>query len=188
MGANKNKTDFTSSPQNSNDYSQEERTTDNDKSTDINDEMAPTLIINPAEHKDETYRVINVVDGDTIDIAINNKKQRVRLIGVNTPETVHPNKEVECFGKEASNYTKSQLLNQNVVIEVDDSQGMYDKYDRLLAYVYLRGENFNLNLIVNGYAYEYTYNTPYQYQAQFKKGQAFAEKHNTGLWAPGVCN
>lgn len=51
--------------------------------------MAPTLVINPAEHKDETYRVINVVDGDTIDIAINNKKQRVRLIGVNTPETVH---------------------------------------------------------------------------------------------------
>jgi len=151
-------------------------------------ELAPVLVINSADYKDTTHTVIKVVDGDTIDIDLNGKTQRVRLIGVNTPETVHPNKTVECFGKEASDYTRSKLLDKKVVIEVDDSQGMYDKYNRLLAYVYVDGKNFNLDLIVNGYAYEYTYNIPYRYQKEFKEGQVFAEKHETGLWAPGACN
>ena len=136
------------------------------------------------EEKKKTYKVINVVDGDTIDVDMDGKTQRIRLIGVNTPETVHPEKTVEYFGKEASEYTKKNLTGKTVEIETDDSQDKYDKYGRMLAYVIVDGKNFNKSLIEDGYAYEYTYNVPYKYQSEFKNAQKNAEKNNKGLWAP----
>ena len=136
------------------------------------------------EEKKKTYKVINVVDGDTIDVDMDGKTQRIRLIGVNTPETVHPEKTVEYFGKEASEYTKKSLTGKTVEIETDDSQDKYDKYGRMLAYVIVDGKNFNKSLIEDGYAYEYTYNVPYKYQSEFKNAQKNAEKNNKGLWAP----
>ena len=132
----------------------------------------------------KTYDVVKVVDGDTIDVDMDGKVQRIRLIGVNTPETVHPNKDVEYFGKEASEYTKQNLSGKKVSIETDDSQDRYDKYGRLLAYVFVDGKNFNKSLIENGYAYEYTYNVPYKYQSEFKTAQKTAEVENRGLWGP----
>jgi micrococcal nuclease len=146
-----------------------------------------TSTLGPETPVRKTYKVANVVDGDTIDIDMDGKTQRIRLIGVNTPETVHPEKAVECFGEEASKYTKSKLTGKEVEIETDDSQDKYDKYNRLLAYVFLDGENFNEALIKNGYAYEYTYNVPYKYQKAFKEAQKYAEENNVGLWAPNAC-
>lgn len=134
------------------------------------------------------FKVIKVVDGDTIDVYDNGSTIRVRLIGVNTPETVHPEKAVECFGKEASTYTTKKLLGKNVQLETDSSQDKYDTYSRLLAYVYVDGDNFNYSLIYDGYAYEYTYNTPYKYQAEFKAAQRDADANNRGLWNPSACN
>ena len=134
------------------------------------------------------FLVTNVVDGDTIDINDNGTTRRIRLIGVNTPETVHPNKAQECFGKEASNYTKSRLLNKRVVLEEDKSQDNYDAYGRLLRYVWLDGNNFNKQLIYDGYAYEYTYNVPYKYQSEFEQAQKDASKNSRGLWAPDTCS
>jgi micrococcal nuclease len=134
------------------------------------------------------YVVSRVVDGDTVDVERDGVVTRVRLIGVNTPETVDPRKEVECFGVEASDYTKKEIEGENVSLEGDDTQSTYDKYGRLLAYIYNEeNEMLNRKLIGNGYAYEYTYDAPYKYQKEFKSLQDFAKNEKRGLWGGGVC-
>lgn len=134
------------------------------------------------------YEVVKVVDGDTIDISIDGKIERLRLIGLDTPETVDPRKPIQCFGIEASNKTKSMLMGKKVSIESDTTQGDRDKYGRLLSYVFLEdGTNFNLYIIREGYAYEYTYDLPYKYQAEFKQAQVTAQLNKNGLWSPGAC-
>ena len=72
--------------------------------------------------------VVKVVDGDTIDVQIGEKIERVRMIGVDTPETVDPRKTAQCFGKEASNKTKEMLGGKNVRLESDSTQDDRDKY------------------------------------------------------------
>lgn len=134
------------------------------------------------------YSVVKVVDGDTIHIDIDGKKETVRLTGMNTPETVDPRRPVECFGKEASAKAKELLDGQQVRIETESSQGERDKYGRLLGYVTREdGLLFNKYMISEGYAYEYTYRLPYKYQAEFRTAQKEAEAAGRGLWAPGVC-
>ncbi len=133
-------------------------------------------------------QIVKVVDGDTIHVLLDSKKETVRLIGVDTPETVDPRKKVQCFGKEASAYAKSLLEGKTVYLEEDDTQGTRDKYQRLLAYVFLEdGTNINQLLISQGYAYEYTYNDPYKYQAAFKESQRLAQEQKIGLWADNTC-
>lgn len=132
----------------------------------------------------QLYSVTDVVDGDTIKVS---EIGTIRLIGVDTPETVDPRKEVQCFGIEASNKTKEFLTNKNVKLEYDLTQGMTDKYGRTLAYVYREDGLFiNLELIKQGYAHEYTYSVPYKYQTEFKQAQANAKALSLGLW--GMCN
>ena len=132
--------------------------------------------------------VSRVVDGDTIVVTENGEEKKVRLIGVDTPETVDPRKPVECFGKEASDKTTEYLLGKAVVLEPDLSQGDVDKYGRLLRYVFLEnGFHVNLALIADGYAYEYTYDLPYKYQADFKEAEKGAKERRLGLWGDS-CN
>lgn len=134
------------------------------------------------------YTVIQVVDGDTIKVSIDNVKTTVRLIGVDTPETVDPRKPVECFGKEATNKLLELLRSKIVLLEEDQSQGDEDKYGRLLRYIFLPdGTNVNRELIREGYAYEYTYDLPYKYQDEFKKAQISARENKRGLWADNAC-
>ncbi|MCE9541807.1 thermonuclease family protein [Candidatus Kaiserbacteria bacterium] len=141
----------------------------------------------------EWYPVVKVVDGDTITVLKNGKNMTVRLIGVDTPETVDPRKPVQCFGKEASDETKKILGGQYARLELDPSQGEFDKYGRTLAYVYapanIRPEGILVNeyLISEGYAHEYTYNLPYKYQKEFKAAEVSARTNEKGLWAPGAC-
>lgn len=136
-----------------------------------------------------TYVVTRVVDGDTIVVRGPQGEDRVRLLGVDTPETVHPQQPVECFGKEASAYTTNTLTGINVLLETDPSQGIRDQHDRLLAYVFIQdtGILFNQQLIEDGYAYEYTYDTPYKYQRDFKQAEWNAKTQEQGLWASGIC-
>ena len=151
---------------------------------------APADVANARSNKDEKdyYLVTKVVDGDTIDVLIGTTTQRIRLIGVNTPEIVDPRKPVECFGREASQKAREFLDNKIVYLEPDDTQDNHDKYGRLLRYVWRAdGLFYNLEIIKQGYAYEYTYFTPYQYQAEFKQAQAYAREHKLGLWAEDVC-
>lgn len=131
----------------------------------------------------ETAKVTRVMDGDTIQVSRNGKTETVRLIGVNTPETVDPKKPVECYGPEASAETKQALEGKQVSLEADPSQGDRDKYGRLLRYVYLHGENVSYYLIQMGYGREYTYDKPYKYQKDFQQAQAAAQQAGFGLWA-----
>lgn len=135
-------------------------------------------IINAPEGK--LYDVIQVVDGDTIKVS---ELGTLRLIGIDTPETVDPRKPVQCFGKEASNKAKELLSGKKVKLEFDESQGRIDKYGRTLTYVFVEdGTFFNLEMIKQGYAHEYTYSTPYKYQSEFKRAQTEAQIAKIGLW------
>lgn len=147
------------------------------------------MVIAPTPTPQEIYYVVTkVIDGDTLSIDMNGTKETLRLIGINTPETVDPRKPVECFGKEASAKANELLSGKRIRIEKDPTQRDRDKYGRLLAYVYREdGLFFNKKMIEDGYAYEYTYNLPYKYQTEFKEAQRVAEAGKRGLWAPGVC-
>jgi len=127
----------------------------------------------------DSVLVTRIVDGDTIEV---DGIGKVRLIGVDTPETVDPRKPVQCFGKEATQKTTQMLLGKKVHLESDPSQGEKDKYNRALRYVFLEdGTNFNKWLIENGYAHEYTYNLPYKYQLEFKSAERSARESRKGL-------
>lgn len=131
-----------------------------------------------------------VVDGDTIKVNVGGRVESIRLIGIDTPETVDPRVGVQCFGREASNYAKELMRPGQVVgLESDASQGERDTYQRLLRYVWLEdGTFFNLQTIAAGYAHEYTYNLPYKYQTQFRDAQRQAREAQIGLWSPNTCN
>lgn len=132
--------------------------------------------------------VIKVVDGDTVTVEISGVRETIRIIGINTPETVDPRKPVECYGQEASARAHELLDNQIVTLEGDETQGERDKYDRLLRYVFLsNGSDFGKQMISEGYAYEYTYSAPYKYQQDYKTSQSDAENAKRGLWADGAC-
>lgn len=135
------------------------------------------------------YKVDRVVDGDTIKVVIGDTVESVRLIGINTPETVDPRRTVECFGKEASVRMKELADGKIVRLEYDDTQGYRDTYNRILAYVYLEdGQMLNRKMVAEGYAHEYTYLTPYLYQKEFRELQNLAKAGEKGLWASDSCN
>lgn len=144
-------------------------------------------VVEEAKKLEETYEVVRVVDGDTLTLSIGGKKEVLRLIGMDTPETVDPRKQVQCFGKEASAKAKEMLTGKKVRIEADPSQGERDKYNRLLGYIFLEdGIFYNELMIEEGYAHEYTYNTPYKYQSEFKEAETKAREGKKGLWGD-VC-
>lgn len=134
-------------------------------------------------HKTILSPVIRVIDGDTIVVEINSAQEKIRLIGVNTPETVDPRKQVECFGMEASIFVKNLLLNKSVRLESDATQGDRDKYGRLIRFVFLEdGTLVNKKIIEEGHGHEYTYRTPYRYQIEFKTAERLAREEKRGLW------
>ena len=138
--------------------------------------------------KTSMYSVANVIDGDTIDLVINGKTERIRMIGLDTPETKDPRKPVQCFGQEASQRMRELVNGKNVYIEQDPTQGERDKYGRLLLYIFLDDRtNVAYKMIYDGYGHEYTYNTPHKYQNQFKNAQKDAENNKRGLWAENTC-
>ncbi len=125
--------------------------------------------------------VVRVVDGDTVQIEFNQKKETVRLLLVDTPETKHPDLPVQLLGPEASNYAEKMLSNKQIELEFDGPKR--DKYDRLLAYIWVDGQNFNQLLLENGYArYAYEYDPPYTYQEQFKEAEKKARDQQIGIW------
>ena len=135
------------------------------------------------------YEVTKVTDGDTLHVMIDGTDETVRLIGINTPETVDPRRAVECYGKEASARMKEIASGKIVRLEYDDSQSLRDAYGRLLAYIYLEdGQMINRKMVAEGYAYEYTYLTPYRYQSEFRQLQKLAQGSGRGLWSKDTCS
>ncbi len=132
--------------------------------------------------------VIRIIDGDTIIVEIDGIQEKIRLIGVDTPEVVDSRKTVECFGKEASAFIKNLLTDVRVRLESDTTQGDRDRYGRLLRYVFLPdGTLVNKTIIAEGYGHEYTYRMPYQYQSDFKNAEHTARETGKGLWSIDVC-
>lgn len=126
-------------------------------------------------------QVIRVVDGDTLVAAINGQEYKVRLIGVDAPETVNPTKGIQPYGPEASAYTKSKLEGKTVWLERDVSET--DRYGRLLAYVWLEdGTLFNASLILYGYAQVFTWPPDVKYVDYFVRLQRLAQSAGAGLW------
>lgn len=140
----------------------------------------------------EKVTVTKHVDGDTVYIKRQDgTEEKLRFIGVNTPETKHPTKGVEFYGKEASNYTKKELSGKTIYLEKDVSDK--DRYDRLLRYIWLqepteinekeiREKMFNARLLLDGYAQVSTFPPDVKYQDIFLKLQEEARESNKGLW------
>jgi len=134
-----------------------------------------------SENSSEYFLVARVVDGDTIELEAGEK---VRYIGVDAPESVHPKKPVQCFGKEASKFNKSLVLGKKVKLIKDISKT--DKYGRLLRYVYLADGTFvNLELVTNGYAQAATFPPDVKYSEIFVAAARAAREAERGLW--GAC-
>lgn len=135
------------------------------------------------------YSVVRVVDGDTIIVWKDGEDITVRLIGMDTPEVVDPRKPVECYGPEASAEGKHVLTGQDVRLVADPKTDAYDKYGRMLAYVYLpNGLFYNEFMIAEGFAHEYTYKKAYEFQKGFRAAQAAAKAAQKGFWSPATCN
>ena len=151
--------------------------------------VGESLLANEDIRKSPTYQVLRVTDGDTIHINYNGKNEKVRLIGLDTPETKDPRKPIQCFGREATAKMTEFAENKNVRLEFDKTQGERDKYGRILAFVYSEdSKNLAYEMIRQGYGNEYTYNSnPYKYQNEFKEAARKAREENKGLWAENTC-
>ncbi len=137
--------------------------------------------------------VVRVVDGDTVRFLADGQREdiAVRLIGMNTPETVAPGRPVECFGPEASQFAKDTLEGERVLLELDPSQGETDRYDRTLGYIWTVTDSgdprelFNVASIRGGYAEERQYGKPFAWQSEFIEAERQAQEEGAGLW--GAC-
>jgi micrococcal nuclease len=125
-----------------------------------------------------------VVDGDTIDITIGGHDDTVRLIGIDTPETVKPDAPVECFGAEASAHLAA-LLPAGTPVRLERDEVARDRFGRLLAYVYLDQTFVNLELVEQGYAEARTYGDNESLAGPFAAAEATARDAGRGLW--GAC-
>lgn len=129
------------------------------------------------------YRVVEFADGDTISVDMNGRTERIRMIGVDTPETRDPRKAVQCFGQAASDYTKQLIGDNPVRLEADEQSTNRDRYNRLLRYVYLPdGKLVQEEIIRNGYGFAYT-NFPFTKLDYFKQLESDARAQGKGLWS-----
>lgn len=125
----------------------------------------------------ESFKVTRVVDGDTIEIE---GGEKIRYIGIDTPETVDPRKPVQCFGIEASKKNKELVEGKTVRLEKDITDR--DKYSRLLRYVWVGDLFINLELVKQGFASSYSYPPDIKYQKEFLAAETEAREAERGLW------
>ena len=125
-----------------------------------------------------------VIDGDTVVARFGRRTETIRLIGVNTPETHHPTKPVECFGPEASDHTAS-LLPQGTDIWVERDAESRDRYGRLLGYVHRSADGLfvNLDLVSGGFAVPYPFPPNTTFESRFAEAAGAARAASLGLWA-----
>jgi micrococcal nuclease len=128
--------------------------------------------------------MVHIVDGDTIDVTVRGHHERVRLIGIDTPETKKPNTPVQCYGPEATKFTSS-LLPVDTPLHLDRDVVARDDYGRLLAYVYLAGDGtfVNLEVIQQGFARPLTIAPNTAHAGEFVDAARAAQAAHIGLWA-----
>lgn len=134
--------------------------------------------------------VVSVTDGDTIKVDINGTVETVRIVNINTPETVDPRKAVECMGVEASEKMKELVLGKNVILQHDITQQKKDRYGRLLRFVFLEdGTDVGLEMIKLGFAVSTPYGaSPHEYLDIYEAAQKTAKRQNLGLWNKENCD
>lgn len=123
------------------------------------------------------FMVSRVIDGDTIELQ---NGEKVRYIGIDTPETLDPRKPVQCFGKESSAKNKELVEGKEVRLVKDVSER--DKYGRLLRYVYVGDVFINEKLVAEGYAHAFTYPPDVAYGQLFIEKERVARENKLGLW------
>ncbi len=128
--------------------------------------------------------VTHVSDGDTLSVSFSGRTETIRLIGVDTPETVHPRKPVQCWGPEASAHTKSTFPPGTKVFVARDVEAR-DKYGRFLGYVYRATDNLflNLELVADGWARPYPFEPNTSLATDFAQAANMAQQEQLGLWA-----
>lgn len=167
------------------------------RQVDLMTQAPATLDQEPPGYEEAT--VERVVDGDTVVVVITGRSEgpgagmadvgeeyRLRLIGIDTPESVKPNSPVECFGKEASAAAAALLEGADVKLVKDVEEA--DQYDRLLRYVYIESEMANARLVANGYATAYTYPPNVRWSELLVQLQREARENDRGLWSPETCD
>lgn len=146
-------------------------------------EQAKTAILGETDTSDESdtlqeeFTVGRVIDGDTIELITGEK---IRYIGIDTPETKDPNRPDGCFGKEA--YQKNKELVEGKTVQLEKDVNNTDRYGRLLRYVYVDGVLINEKLVQEGYAVARSYPPDIKYQEKLKEAETYAREHELGLW------
>jgi micrococcal nuclease len=144
------------------------------------------LISELRNHQPGLYAIDHFVDGDTIAVNMNGHSEKVRFVGVDTPETHKPNTPVQCYGPAAAAYTKATIGHQRVRLVSDPLSTDRDRYGRLLRYVYLPdGTDLNEQLIITGHGFYYPY-FPFTKNQRFAADQQQAMSVHRGLWS--VCH
>ncbi len=141
----------------------------------------------PAPGQYLVARVERVVDGDTIIVSIADREERVRLLNVDTPESVHPDKSKNTqMGKLAAEYTRVALEGRQVRLEGDSETETRDRYGRLLSYVLVDGTNFNVALVREGFSgYEVEFGASRRYDRDFQNAESAARETGRGIWSDG---
>lgn len=141
----------------------------------------------PAPGQYLVARVERVVDGDTILVMIGDREERVRLLNVDTPESVHPDKTKNSpIGKLAAEYTRVALEGRQVRLEGDSEIETRDRYGRLLSYVLVDGTNFNVALVREGFSeYQVEFGASRRYDRDFKNAEMAARESSRGIWSDG---
>lgn len=146
--------------------------------------VSPPEEISPPSALTTLAAVVRVIDGDTIEVDIEGRLYKVRYIGIDTPETVHPTRGEEPYGKEACD--KNKELVEGKIVELEKDVSETDKYGRLLRYVYVDGLFVNAELVRLGYAQVATYPPDVKYQDLFLQLQREAREAGRGLWAATI--
>ena len=148
-----------------------------------------TNTINDIKQEKIEVKYVESVDGDTAKFELNGEKITVRFLGIDTPETVHPTKGEEFYGKEASNFTKEILENaKKIEIEYDSNSSEKDKYERHLAWIWVDGILLQEKLIKNGLATTYMLQYNYKYAWILQEQEEKVKEEKIGIWSDKVEN
>lgn len=156
-----------------------------------------TLLLSPDKQENKGYTpeffeelkahslyVSRVIDGDTIEVKDGDAIIKFRLVGIDTPETVHPEKEVECFGEEAKAELKGLIENKEIYFNYDNAAGLSDQYGRTLVYVWRKEDDLFINshMLEEGYAHFYENKSPIFFDEDFRELETLAREQGRGLW------
>lgn len=146
----------------------------------------PTSSSGGAKSLESNAKVDRIVDGDTLVALIGGQRERVRLIGINTPESVDPDRPVMCFGKEAARHLE-ELVPPGTPVRIERDVEPRDKFGRVLGYIYRASDGLFVNLaqVTDGFANQYTFPPNVAHTSEFRQAASQARSQNKGLW--GAC-